>query len=404
MEVSDMGNLITDRIMLENDEHLCKRKISGHEMIIHCHHYNARMQGMIESANLIDGKEIIRSAAEEVFVAIFNSIFEENDSIEFKWSLVSYLYSYFGYGRIDCSHVEKGFFNSDSSHFVEGWVTGFEKRTTNVCTFTEGFLQAAYFSIVGLAVSVREVHCMIHSSSACRFEISNVKQAPKWVAKKTLADVGLRAGLAALKSPNVEEDKISEAMKNMPFVGNQSGLIPLFNVYLASVPADFYNLISIRFIEAMEKYEMGEAAKRLLVCGGEICALHTFRGVMNSAEWDGLIAPMIKTSGDELFALMAVTRGLGWGDWQVKAFKENEYLELESFNGYEATGYKEWRGSTSSPKCFMLQGVSAGLMELLYSDGGSLDDKFGTYLSQEASCLCCDDASCRFQVARVLPL
>lgn len=391
------------RIVFNFDKQQYRRRISGMEMILHCHHYNARMQGTIESATLINGKEIIRSSAETVFASYFNDLFREEDTTAFKWRLVERLYAHLGYGLIDCSHAEEGFFTSEVSHFVEGWITGFEKRTSNACTFTEGYLQGAYFAIKGSAVDVFEVHCMVQNSPSCRFEVSFSRSLPVFASKRNVEAAVPEAGrFNYLTSPNIDQEKIIDAMSEMPLVGNTSGLIPLFNVYLANIPADYYNLISIRFMEEMEKVQMGEAARRLLTCCSEICSLHTFRGVMNSMEWEGLVQPMIRQTSDKLFALVTISNGLGWGNWHVRKFIENEHLEMESRNGYEASGYQALRQPAPDPRCFMLTGVSAGLMELLYSEG-ALDDKFGTFVSHEKECMCCNHTSCRFEATRVLP-
>lgn len=397
-----VSQLAKARITFEFDEGSFKRRVSGKEVIVHCHHYNARMQGTVESVTMIDGKEIIRSSAAKVFFEHITDLFHPEDTDDFKWKLVEYLYAYLGYGTIDCSHADEWYITSGSSHFVEGWLTGFEKPTCPVCTFTEGFIQGAYFAITGKSVQVNEVHCMVSGSGQCRFEVSFSEKLPVWNERIHYSTVSNDHENVFLKSPNIQEERIITAMKNMPLQGNSGGLIPVFNVYLANIPADFYNLVSIRFIEEMEKLQMGEAARKLLTCCGEICALHTFRGVMHSAEWDGLIAPMIREPRDRLFALVTITNGLGWGNWQVQKFIEDEHLEMISLNGYESSGFRSLRGQTMDPKCYMLAGVSAGLMELLYSEG-SLDDKFGTFISRETECMCCGSASCKFEVTRALP-
>ena len=77
-------------------------------------------------------------------------------------------------------------------------------------------------------------------------------------------------------SPNIDEQKIVDALVAMPLHGNAEGLIPAFGVYLANMPADYYNLVCIRFVEAMYKARRGRAAKRMLVSDGEICAMNSF--------------------------------------------------------------------------------------------------------------------------------
>jgi hypothetical protein len=177
------------------------------------------------------------------------------------------------------------------------------------------------------------------------------------------------------------------------------GLIPAFSVYLANTPADFYNQISIGFVEAMRALGREKAATRLLVSDAEHCGMNTFRGIMHSPEWDGLIAPMVRDRSDALHAIIAISNALGWGDWHVTAHTPTT-LALESRHGYEAVGYLQFRGQAASPRCAMLTGVAAGVMELVYGEG-TLAERFGTFASSERGCVACGGPSCGFAVERV---
>ena len=44
-----------------------RRVIAGKDVIIHCHHYNSRIQRTVEGAAEIDGKALLHGAAEAVF-------------------------------------------------------------------------------------------------------------------------------------------------------------------------------------------------------------------------------------------------------------------------------------------------------------------------------------------------
>ena len=194
----------------------------------------------------------------------------------------------------------------------------------------------------------------------------------------------------------MDEDAIQAALVGMSTNGNADGLIPAFNVYLANVPADYYNLVTIRFIEAMDAQDLGDVARQQLANAGEYCALSTFRGIRDSAEWEALIAPMVHDLEDELFAVIAVSNGLGWGNWHVTRLVPGALLELQTCNSYESTGFRELRGiSREQPQCFMLAGVSAGVFGLFYGDG-SLDERFGAGESKEVSCMCAGDDHCHF--------
>lgn len=386
-----------ERLTMHFDSASYRRIIAGHEVILHCHHYNSRLQNTIEGAAQIDGKKIISSAAEAVFANQITAACRPEDDVATRWRVAQHLYGHLGYGWFDTTHVDRGVITANTSHFVEGWNAGFPGRKTPICTFTEGYLQGAVHTATGKAAWVKERECMVTGAPACRFEILDRADAPGRYEKKTI-DFTPRA-TPDLPPSNIDANKIVKALVDMPIHGNTEGLIPAFGVYLASTPADFYNRISIEFVDAMTKVGLGKSARKLLVYDAETCGMNTFRGIMSSPEWDGLVGPMLKKHDDKLFGIVAVSNALGWGNWHVTAYRSGVAARLESFNGYEALGYREYRGKATNPQCLMLTGVAAGIMELVYSKG-SIQERFGTFASTEHECIACDKASCVFQVEK----
>jgi hypothetical protein len=390
-----------DRFRLEYDAPRHRRLIAGKEVILHCHHYNSRLQSTIESATAIDGRKIITSSAEAVFAEHVAQAVRPTDDRATKWNIAHALYAHLGYGDLDFSAIEDGVVTAAASHFVEGWNAGFPDRTDPVCTFTEGFLQGALHAIEGERAYFRETECAIVSGKdRCRFERVSDRNEPIASFDKQKVDSLPVERAGHVTSPNVDSERIVAALVEMPIHGDAEGLIPAFGVYLASTPADFYNLICIRFIEEMGKHGLERTARRLLVADAETCAMNTFRGIMSSPEWDGLVAPMIKDTPDNLFGVVAVSNALGWGDWHVAAHVPGASLRMVSLNGYEAVGFREYRGTSDTPQCAMLTGVAAGFMELVYGKG-SIEERFGTYASTEQDCLCKQSASCTFDVEKL---
>ena len=121
---------------------------------------------------------------------------------------------------------------------------------------------------------------------------------------------------------------------------------------------------------------------------------------MASQEWESLVAPMIQCREDNIFALIAITNAFGWGNWHVVDLQPAKKMVLRSYNGYEALGYRKMFGISEVPRCYMLTGVSAGLMELIYSSG-TLEDKFGKYQSYESKCITKGDPYCEFIVEKL---
>jgi len=394
--IVDHQNL-QERFRLKYELTSSRRMIGHKEIVIHCHHYNARLQNIIEGTHQIEGKSIILGAAEEVFSDYIQDFIHDDEDLQSKWKVAAQLYAHLGYGSLNLDHIDENIITARSSHFVEGWKTGFQNSNRPVCTFLEGYLQGVIHGITGDVVTVTEISCINSGDDCCRFTIDRSRTTPITFSKKKTISVDVQATNNYQNNSNIDEQAIIEALVEMPFVGNEDGLIPAFNVYLANIPADFYNLICIRFINAMQQVDLYNIAKELLLFSGEVCALNTLRGILISSEWYELIAPMVEEEEDCLYGLIAVTNALGWGNWHILEYEPEEMLKLISVNGYEAFGHLEYQGLAKMAQCFMLTGVSIGIMELIHGEG-TVEERIGTYTSQETSCICCGQSSCVFEV------
>ena len=374
-----------------------RRIIAGQEVIVHCHHYNSRIQRTVESVANIDGKSIVRRASEQAFARQIANAIEEGDDEATRWVVAEELFAELGYGRLDLSKANSGIVTQSSGHFVEGWGVAFGDDRKPVCTLAEGFIQAAFIAITGQEVEARENECMHCGAEACSFSVEKTgasRQVPETPVR--IEGVSTQGDVEVAES-NIDDQAIIDAVVGLAIRGTDEGLIPAFGVYLANTPADVYNSIAIEFVEEMTKLGQKESATRLLNEAGESCAMNTFRGIMDSAEWEALIAPMLQEQSDTLFALVALSNAFGWGNWRVSDHEPGETLEIVSFNGYEALGFLEARGKTTNPQCWMLQGVSAGMMELVYGEG-SFADRFGTFFVEERDCIAKGDNFCVFCV------
>lgn len=356
------------------------------EVIVHGHHYTARLQRTIESARGIDGPQIVRSAAESVFA----------EHALPSWDAARDLYQQLGLGTL--SAPAEGCVEAPSSHVVEGWNACFAGRTEPVCTLTEGFLAGAHHAITGETVTYRETACRIAGAPRCRFERQTGEREP--IARITRVPYDAAPSSPPAPRPRtIDAEAIARAVASLPLHGNAEGLIPAFGSYLARLPADFYNLLCIRFVEQMSAKGLGRNAQRLLVSDAETSAIATFRAIASSAEWARLVAPHLRETPDKIEALVAITRAFGWGAWQVTSQHPGETLTLESSSGYEARGVRELRGPATDPQCFLLRGAAAGLMALVYG-AGTAADRFGTFTAKEVACIARDHAACRFEARR----
>lgn len=380
---------------------LGERIVSGMNTVIHCHHYNSRIQKTIEGSKMIQGKAVFKLAAAKAFFRQCKNAASEFsvNSFEDKAMLVSELYSFLGFGLLDTSKLKEGIVTSPCSHFAEGWKSGQKHENRKVCSFTEGYLEGALQALFGKGFDVEEVACVNQGAKFCEFKVTEgaLKQLEYFkgnLSKAPAASVpGYFVDYKAVT--NVDLLGIQKAVFGMPIFGNDLGIIPAFNVYLAHMPRDFYNLVCIEFIEEMAKKGMGEVARELLEEDAETCSLNTFAGIMQSEEWAALIEPMIKQTSDNMYALVAVSNALGWGITIVEEHTPYQSLKLRTSNGYEAMGAKEIIGLNIEPECPMLSGVASGLMSLVYGSG-DFDCRTGAYKTKETECISKGSSHCGF--------
>jgi hypothetical protein len=194
----------------------------------------------------------------------------------------------------------------------------------------------------------------------------------------------------------IDGNKIVHAVMEGSRIRDAKGIIPLFGVYLSLFSVDYYNRLSFDFERTMGS-QRAEEAERLLVDAAHECGYATFQGIRNSWEWEELVGPMLRTKEDQIHGFTAVAVAFGWGDMEVKELVPGEKLLIQVNSSYEATGYLEQYGLAPSGKCYMLRGVTAAFMDLLY--GEDYPEGCFTFVADEPLCRAKGDAFCAF-VAR----
>ncbi|MFK7873047.1 MAG: hypothetical protein AB8C84_07740 [Oligoflexales bacterium] len=385
-------------IIFDKDRRL--KKLGGHNLIIHCHHYNARLQNTIWNNTAIHGKHIWKSSAKIVFSDLLRNLKKEkniHNNLSFI-QMAEELYCFLGFGTLNIHDKFDSEATSENSHYVKGWSCGSLKREGCVCAFTESFIESVYH-LLEKNITCTEQKCMNEDHQIfCLFQIKNnsiyesQENLSSYKVDKKLCDLDCE------QTSNIDKETIITAVSEMPIIGGEQGLIPAFNVYLANMPQDFYNLLSIRFIDELNKIGLADIGAQMLYEDAEHCALNTFGGILHSDEWAGLIAPMVQKDEDIIHGLIAVSNALGWGIIHILNHTAGKSLTLQSNNSYESFGYLKLKGHSShQPRCFMLSGVSAGLMALVY-EKGEFEDRVGLYHGSETQCSAADNNLCLFQV------
>lgn len=192
----------------------------------------------------------------------------------------------------------------------------------------------------------------------------------------------------------IDGSKIIHAVMEGSQIRESKGIIPLFGVYLSLFPVQYYNTLSFDFEQKLGK---DNRAKTLLIEAAQECGYATFQGIRNSWEWEEIVTPMIEKKEDQISGFAAVAVAFGWGDLKVKEILPDRKLRIRVRDSYEAAGYLERYGAATSGKCYMLRGVTAAFMDLIY--GADYPDGCFDFTAEEPLCRAKGDPYCEF-VAR----
>ena len=195
----------------------------------------------------------------------------------------------------------------------------------------------------------------------------------------------------------IDGRKILHAVMEGSLIRDAKGIIPLFGVYLSLFSVQYYNKLSFDFEKRMGKRKEKEA-EALLIEAAQECGYATFQGIRNSWEGEEIVTPMIESREDQVFGFAAVTFAFGWGDMEVKELIPDEKLLIQVSDSYEATGYLQLHGPANSGKCYMLRGVAAAFMGLLY--GEDYPDGCFDFSAEEPLCRAKGDSYCEFVARR----
>jgi len=192
---------------------------------------------------------------------------------------------------------------------------------------------------------------------------------------------------------SIDGTKIIHAVMEGSQIRESKGIIPLFGVYLSLFSVDYYNKLSFGFEQKLGKQREAEA-ETLLTRAAQECGYATFQGIRNSWEWEEIVDPMIDKRDDQITGFAAVAVAFGWGDIEVKEILPEKKLRIRVNDSYEASGYLERYGAAASGKCYMLRGVTAAFMDLIY--GAEYPDGCFDFVAEEPLCRAKGDPFCEF--------
>ena len=199
----------------------------------------------------------------------------------------------------------------------------------------------------------------------------------------------------------IDSHKIIHAIVEGSKIRDEKGIIPMFGVYLSVYFTSYYNIVSFDFLSKMGKRRALEAEK-LLIHAAQECGYTTFHGIRRSWEWEELVQPMLETIDDQIQGFLSVAAAFGWGgEMEVIELIPGNRLHFRVYESYESAGYLKRRGIAGSGKCFMLRGVAAAFMDLIYGD--AYPDGCFTFSAAEPFCRAKGDTFCEFIAEKSSP-
>ena len=201
----------------------------------------------------------------------------------------------------------------------------------------------------------------------------------------------------------IDRNKIIKNVSQIINFADTTGIIDDFDLYLTLAPVGLWNSFSQRLVNSVDP-ELVDATEYMLKNAAQECAYHTAYNIMQSPEWASIVKPMLTMGSfqeDAIHALCAFVSALGWGNIYIEELVPREKLVLRASDYYEANVIT--LGYARTPFAYMLTGVSAAFMDIIY--GGpyevTLQTGFGAYKSKQTKGIECGDEYGEFVVEKV---
>ncbi len=164
----------------------------------------------------------------------------------------------------------------------------------------------------------------------------------------------------------IDREKIIEQMSKVSLHGNEEGMIPALGVYVQRLPVSFWNGFAAKMIKSVDARFL-RVVEEFLEQAAHECGYHTGHGIITSAEWKEVVEPMVENAPEDvLHGAYAVFAAWGWADAEVVSIDPGNEMVVRARDYYEADGAKE--AGIERPFAYMIQGVTAGFMDLAYGD------------------------------------
>ncbi len=353
----------------------------GEPVVLHCHHFNLFLQQTIEDPPYVDGEWILYRNAYETSYALLQNIQKELGFKKPAEALEAFadLARFLGFGNVEYEKVtrEGGLVVLSPGHYTLGWLSKYKKsvkRMKGVEYFMRGYISASWnvaFEREPGSYAALEIESPLTGYGRVRIEVS---QNPNPLKFRT------SPGLGVWKRCRKSSFPIQESKNGFPFQdfakklthiadsfsGDERGIIAGFNVYVTRHLANYYSGISYDFYTTIQKTkpEIVSVARALLEESGHVCVFHTFGNLLMNDDVQGLIGGF-NDPEDYVYAGVAVSHALAFGDWSVVEFQPDRLLRIGTTCEYEGAYLAEAYPESKAP-IFFLPGATAAIMNMVY--------------------------------------
>lgn len=163
------------------DSKYCRHRTNGTTTVIHCHHYASLYAQLADDAEMVDGKSLLRKAAEFAFLPVLKDYFREHGVTELG-DRIELAQDYFRLSGMGCFHFQhvgpiSASVRMEHSHVDEGWIKKWGKRERPVNFIGQGYLAAVMSALYDLPAGsffVRELESKVSGAPASVFHVVRI--------------------------------------------------------------------------------------------------------------------------------------------------------------------------------------------------------------------------------------
>jgi hypothetical protein len=356
---------------------------AGAPAVYHCHHFNLFLDQTIDDALGSQGPALRFLAARESAATFLRSLCLATGALRpiEKLECAAEAFAAMGHGRLQLTADARGGPVSGAHlHYGNAWVQKYGqkvRRKTPADAFASGFAAAAIehaFDLPRESMGAEEVSCVVSRGEQCQFELKPGAQATTTRAVRE-AEVAASVQPTFAGRDEATIERIAGGLRDFTagVRGDEHGVVQAFGVFVTMHLAGYYNRISydaLRLLEASAPQSVS-VFEDLLSESGHVCVFHTFGGILQSPEWEGLVGKQGNDPQALVRGCLAIGRALGFGHWTLVDFEPGKRLQVRAPATYESAYYRTREGMAQRANEYFFRGAVLAIAHLSQLDWGS---------------------------------